>query len=108
MDAAVACIFAKLKKRIHKGLQMNVIPKSKEEELLLRLFKHIKKIHFIDFKNKHCSFRKSKGFTQNVQLENNLIDDIAHFIQNNFPEYYHSQRRKLEVFGQYLSARNSE
>jgi len=85
---------------------MNVIPNSKEEELLLRMFKHIRKIHFIDFKNRHWSYRRYKCFIQNVQLENNLIDDIAHYIQNRFPEHYHSQRRKLEDCGHYLSTKS--
>jgi hypothetical protein len=87
---------------------MNVIPNSKEEELLLRMFKHIKKIHFIDFKDKHWSFIRYKCFTQNVQLENNLIYDIANFIQNRYPEFYHSQRRKLEDHSHYLSTTKSE
>jgi len=82
---------------------MNIVPKTKEEELLLRIFKRIKKTHFIDFKNKHWSFKKYKCFTQNVQLENNLIEDIANFIQNRYPEFYHSQRRKLEAYNHYLS-----
>ena len=87
---------------------MNVIPKSKDEELLLRIFKRIKKNHFVDFKDRHWSYIKSKSFTQNVQLENNLIEDIANFIQNRFPEFYHSQRRKLEAHRNYLSTTKSE
>ncbi len=82
---------------------MNIIPNSKEEELLLRIFKRIKKHHFIDFKHKHRSIRRSNYATQNVQLENNLIDDIAHFIQNRFPEFYHSQRHKQEVYNHWSS-----
>jgi len=86
---------------------MNVMPRSKEEELLLRIFKRIKKSHF-DLQDQHWSFRKFKCFRENVQLENNLIEDVANFIQNRFPEFYHSQRRKLEAYSNYLSKTKSE
>ena len=66
----------------------NATFKSKEQELLYRVFKQIAKDHFADHK-------MGPNYCNKVLFDRGVGDDVSDYIQATFPEQYHLIEKKL-------------
>lgn len=67
---------------------MSAKPKSREEEIILRVFALIKSSHFHDFKmNTH--------YMEPIRFPRGLGGEISDFVQAKLPEYYAEEERKF-------------